>query len=176
MSALLPGTVLAVRSSAFSSEMIRLGAALLDHPNIANHIAVVDHTDDHNVTWCIEGKPGGVGWRNAADYLTGPMSKWTMDNRDQPLTNAQRAAISGAMKAMLGTRYDWEAIVADGIADLHLGELWLPLNGVVHGETVCSALSAYGYDKAAASRPPGRERTVQPADWTTWIMTRGWER
>lgn len=170
---LLPGTVLAVRSTGFSSEMIRFGSALLDKPDISNHIAVVHHTDPSGTTWCIEGRPGGVGWRNAADYTS---SHWTLDNGDQPIDPLRQQVIAGAMHAMLGTPYDWEAIVADGLADLHLGELWMPQGGVVHGETVCSALAAYGYDKASVPRPAGRERTVQPADWAEWILTRGWER
>lgn len=171
----LPGDVLVVRSSALSSGMIRFGAALLGKPNLDNHVAVVHHKDANGTLWCLEGRPGGVGWRQASDYMSGPMASWTLSNSAQPRTDAQRAAIAAAVLGMLGAKYDWDAIVADGVADLHLGEVWMPQDGTVHGETVCSALAAYAYDKAGVSRPAGRERTVQPADWTSWVIQRGWE-
>ncbi|HET9118323.1 MAG TPA: hypothetical protein VFN75_09685 [Pseudonocardiaceae bacterium] len=166
--ALLPGTVLAVRSGGFAGAGIRLGAALLDEPNIENHIAVVHHTDASGTTWAIEGRPGGVGWRNASDYLA---SRWTVNNSAQPLTLAQRDVIARTCEAMLGTPYDWEAIVDDGLRDLHL---WAPKLGNVQGQTVCSALAAHAYDIAQAPRPKGGERLVQPADWDQWIVTAGW--
>jgi hypothetical protein len=164
-----PGDVLAVRTSGFAAAAIRFGSALLGRPNISNHIAVVHHVDAEGTVWCIEGRPGGVGWRSAADYVSSP---WTLVNSAQPKTAEQRVLISRAMTAMLGTRYDWEAIVDDGLTDLHL---WHPVAGVVHGETVCSALAAYGYDQAKLPRPKGAERLVQPSDWDTWIVTRAWE-
>jgi hypothetical protein len=163
------GDVLAVRSSGFAAEMIRLGAALAGKPDISNHIAVVHHTDGKGVTWCLEGRPGGVGWRNAADYLN---SHWTLDNAAQPKTPEQRETVCKAAEAMLATRYDWAAIVGDGLADLHL---WDPVDGQVHGETVCSALAAYAYDQAGLLRPAGGERLVQPADWDQFMITRAWE-
>lgn len=169
MTELLPGTVIAVRTGGFAAEMIRLGAALAGKPDISNHIAVVHHTDAAGTTWVIEGRPGGVGWRQAGDYLS---SRWSLDNRDQPLTDAQRLLIAKGAVAMLGTAYDWDAIADDGLSDLHL---WHPQAGVVHGETVCSAFAAFLYDQAKALRPKGAERLVQPGDWDTWILTRGWE-
>lgn len=43
--AVLPGDVLAVRTSGRPAWWIRLGAALKDEPNLSNHIAVAHHTD-----------------------------------------------------------------------------------------------------------------------------------
>lgn len=165
---LQPGDVLVTRGSGWTGTMIRLGAALAGKPNLSGHVAVVHHWDDHGTLWCIEGRPGGVGWRDARDYLASP---WTLSNVSQVKTDAQRELIAKGALAMIGTPYDWEAIVGDGLTDLHL---WKPDLGQVHGETVCSALAAYLYDKATLARPAGGERLVQPGDWDTWIVTQGW--
>jgi hypothetical protein len=161
--------VLCVRTSGFAAAAIRLGAALRGKPDISNHVAVVHHTDTEGTTWVIEGRPGGVGWRDAADYLA---SRQTLTNAAQPKTAEQRKLITRAMEAMLGKAYDWDAIANDGLEDLHL---WAPYAGQVHGETVCSALAAYGYDMGRTPRPKGQERLVQPGDWDEFIITRGWE-
>lgn len=156
----LPGDVLAVRSGGFAAEMIRLGAALTGKPDISNHIAVVHHVTGMT-TWCIEGRPGGVGWRNAADYLS---SHWTLTNADQPKSPAQRSAVCEAAVALLGTPYDWAAIVGDGLDDLHL---WDPVDGQVHGETVCSALAAAVYDRAGLARPREASALSSPETGTS---------
>lgn len=164
-----PGDVLVTRTQhAWSAEMIRLGAALSGKPNLANHVAVVHHWDKAGTLWCIEGRPGGVGWRDARDYLASP---WTMSNVHQVKTDAQRKVITDGAVALLGTPYDWAAIIGDGLDDLHL---WDPVHGQVQGHAVCSAVAACLYDKAALARPAGDERRVQPADWTAWIITQGW--
>lgn len=165
-----PGDVLAVRTSGFAATMIRLGAALQGKPDLSNHIAVADHWDAKGTLWCIEGRPGGVGWRDATDYLASP---WTLANVLQVKTDAQRDVVTAAMRALLGTPYDWAAIVGDGLDDLHL---WDPVNGQVQGHVVCSALAAFGYDKAVLARPAGGERKVQPADWDQWVLTQAWRR
>jgi hypothetical protein len=163
-----PGTVLAVQTTGWAAWWIRFGAAVRNTPNINNHIAVVHHTDAKGVTYVIEGKPGGVGQVDATQYLE---SRWTLTNELQPMTSEQGLAVAQICEAMLGTAYDWEAIVDDGLKDL---DLWAPRLGVVHGETVCSALAAYAYDKVGLKRPLGQERLIQPADWDTWIITEGW--
>ena len=168
----LPGDILAVRTGDWAGTMIRFGAALRGWPNLSNHIAVVHHTDANGTVWCLEGRPGGVGWAGAAGYLA---SRWTVTNAAQPKTDAQRAAVARVTEAMIGTAYDWTAVVADAADDLYLDVAWLPDHGTVHGEVVCSALAAYAYDKAGLARPSGEERLIQPASWDSWILTRGWE-
>jgi hypothetical protein len=169
--ALQPGDVILVRSGGLAGTMIRLGAALRDAPNLSNHVAVAHHLDAHGTLWCVEGRPGGAGWRDAKAY-TG--SAWTLDNSAQPKTGLQCAAVCTIMAALVGTPYDWEAIAADAAADLHLDTAWLPAwNGTVPGHVVCSSLAAYAYAKAGLPGPAA-DRTVQPADWDTWILTRGW--
>ena len=164
-----PGTVLAVRTDGWAGAWIRFGSAIRGKPNISNHIAVVHHTDDSDTTWAIEGRPGGVGWVDATGYLGSP---WTLTNQGQLMTLDDGLAVAETCEAMIGTRYDWDAITDDGLADL---DLWHPHLGVVHGETVCSALAAYAYDKRSLPRPKGSERLVQPSDWDIWCITRGWE-
>lgn len=162
--AILPGDVLAVRTGGLAATMIRLGAALRGTPNLSNHIAVVHHADASGTLWCIEGRPGGVGWRDAGDYLASP---WTLTNAAQPKTPAQRKVITDGAAAILGMAYDWDAILGDGLADLHL---WDPAGGQVRGHAVCSAVAAFLYDKAQLGRPAGAQRMVQPSDWDTWIL------
>jgi hypothetical protein len=164
-----PGDVLVTRTpGAWSSAMIRLGAAFLDKPNLSNHVAIVHHWDANGTLWCIEGRPGGVGWRNAADYLS---SAWTLSNVAQPKTDAQRAIIANGAVAILGMPYDWAAIIGDGLDDLRL---WNPVHGQVQGHAVCSAVAALLYDKAVLARPAGDERRVQPAGWDEFILTEAW--
>lgn len=165
---LQPGDVLVVRSSGWAGRLIRFGSALRDKPDLSNHVAVVHHWDSNGTLWCIEGRPGGVGWRDAADYLSSP---WTLSNVAQLKTDAQRRVIADGAVAMLGMPYDWAAIIGDGLDDLHL---WNPVRGQVAGHAVCSAVAAFLYDKAALARPAGGERRVQPADWDSWIVTQGW--
>jgi hypothetical protein len=169
--AVLPGDVLAVRTPGnWVGAVIRDFAAIAGKPNLSNHIAIAHHYDVHHTLWVIEGRPGGVGWRVAWDYLRDPH---TLTNAAQPKTPAQRAGICRGAQAMVGTDYDWEAIAADAAQDLHFN--WAPTwHGTVAGHVVCSSLACYLYDKNGLARPPGNARTDQPADWDEWILTRGW--
>jgi hypothetical protein len=171
---LRPGTVLCVRTGGFAATMIRLGAAFRGKPNLENHVAVVHHTDIHGTIWCIEGRPGGVGWRDATSYMQSP---WTLTNTGQLFTATQGAAIAKQMEALLGTKYDWDSIAADALSDLGMrlpgwDSKW---HGLVAGQVVCSSAAAYAYGKAGAAHPAG-DRGCQPSDWTQWILTKGWEK
>ena len=168
-----PGDVLAVRSPGWAGRLIRLGAALRDQPNLDSHVAVVHHRDAQGTLWAIEGRPGGVGWRDARDYLA---SRWTLTNSAQPKTDAQRDAVCATMTAMLGTRYDWAGIVADADHAFRLDSAWLPdfRTGQVPGAVVCSSLAAYAYDKNGLAHPPGGDRQITPAGWTEFILTQAW--
>lgn len=169
-----PGDILAVRSSGFAGKMIRLGAALRDTPNLDNHIAVVHHLDGNGTLWCLEGRPGGVGWRDAKAYMA---SRWTLSNADQPKTEAQRQAVCKTAEAMIGTAYDWAAIAEDAGQALGLKRIWAEkAGGQVPGHVVCSSLAAYAYDRNGLAAPlPMDFRHVTPADWDQWILMRGWE-
>jgi hypothetical protein len=171
-----PGDILAVRTSGWAARLIRAGAGLRElvtgsaAPNLDNHIAVVHHTDPHGNLWVIEGRPGGVGWRQADDYLVSP---WTVHNANEPKSEAQRSVVTATMKAMLGTPYDWGAIVTDAGDAFGLEHLWEPTwHGQVPGHVVCSSLAAYAYSKASLYRPGSASgtREVTPADWVTFLI------
>lgn len=167
-----PGDVLVTRSASMAGRVIRLGAAFLDHPNLDNHIAVVHHTDKHGTTWCLEGRPGGVGWRDARDYLNSP---WTINNAGQPKTGAQRTMICSLAIDLIGTPYDWDAIADDALHafGIPLAEAWNVTGGSVPGHVVCSSLAGYLYAKTGLAHPAG-DRLVSPGDWEQLIITHGW--
>lgn len=164
-----PGDLLCTRSSGWAGLLIRLGAAFRDRPNLHNHVAIVHHTDKEGTVWVIEGRPGGVGWRDAKDYLA---SRWTVANPAQPKTAKQRKTVCEGAQALLGTDYDWLAIVHDAAGAFGLDDAWKlrwGKQGEVPGHVVCSSLAAYLYAKAGLDHPEG-EREVAPADWTQlWI-------
>jgi hypothetical protein len=169
-----PGDVLAVRTPGgwgTPQWWIRVGAAIANKPDLSNHIAVVHHWDTKGTLWVIEGRPGGVGWRSADDYLA---SRYMLNNAAQPKNQNQRQLVCAAVEKLIGTGYDWEAIAADAADDLHFG--WAPKwHGQVPGHVVCSSLACAGYDDAKLARPKGDPRVDQPADWDTWILTQGWK-
>jgi len=169
-----PGDILVTRSNSVFGALIRYGAAIRDQPNLGNHVAVVHHIDQAGTAWCIEGRPGGVGWRDATDYLT---SRWTVTNADQPKDQYQRTAITAAVHAALGTPYDWQGgIAADAAVALHLPDLWAEKwDGKVPGHVVCSSLAAWAYAKGGLAHPAYDDlpRTT-PADWLQFVLTRAW--
>lgn len=171
------GTVLAVRQGGFAAFMIRLGAALRNKPNLSNHIAVMHHVAQDGVPWVIEGKPGGVGWADARNYLK---SRWTITNEPQAtlITPEARARIVSDMEAMLGRAYDWSAILADAITSLGIPALfakdWKGTGSP--GHVVCSSLAAWLYDREGLAHPTGSDRYITPGDWDGFIVTRGWQK
>ena len=173
VTAVLPGDVMAVRTGGRPAWWIRLGAALHGEPNLSNHIAVADHVDGKGTLWGIEGRPGGVGWVDCSLYLRSP---WTVTNAHQPMTDAQRQSVCATMKGLLGTAYDWEAIIADGMADLGMKVPgWDPSwHGTVPAHVVCSSSAAYAYARAGLACPRG-DRLVQPGDWDEFIISQAWE-
>lgn len=174
---LRPGDLLAThsRGGGLGGRLIRLGAAFRDQVNLANHIAVVMHTDAKGTLWVLEGRPGGVGWRDARDYLA---SHYTVGNAAQPKTGAQRKIVTDGARALIGTPYDWAAITADaggalgGQLDAAWELRWGP-NGAVPGHVVCSSLADWLYTKAKLENP-AKEREVSPADWVELWISHGW--
>lgn len=181
MIAVSPGDILLTRSPGVFPRWIRFGAAMRelvtghDEPSMDNHVAIVHHRDQAGTLWALEGRPGGVGWRDARDYLASP---WTVTNVGQPKTAAQRQLVCATMFALIGTQYDWAGIAADAAGAFGLDKVWLPTwHGQVPGHVVCSSAAAYAYTKAALTRPdPGTDgREVTPADWLALIMSQGWQ-
>lgn len=170
------GDVLAVRTCGVAAAVIRLGERLHGLPGRDNHIVIAHHRDKTGVWWGIEGRPGGVGWADLRAYLTDPA---TVSNADQPRTGAQRQAVADTCAQMLGTPYDWTGIAADACTDLGLPDLFArDWHGRgAPGHVVCSSLAAYAHTRLGLARPDGTHggRFVQPADWTVFDLTRGWE-
>jgi hypothetical protein len=178
---LKPGDVLAVRGGGLAGDAIRLGAALHGNPNLDGHIIVMHHYDSGGVPWGLQGQPGGVGWVDMRPALA---DEWTLNNCGQPgRSDSDRTEAAKDAEGMLGTRYDWVAILGDGghdlgisYADLHV-KAW-NLNGpqgIKPGEVVCSSFAAYVYAKRKWNHPDlGNERLCQPADWDEFIITNGW--
>lgn len=187
-----PATVLAVRTQGFAGTWIRIGAALRGIPNLDNHIIGVDHVDKAGIVWGIEGRPGGVGDRDCADYFRGTDAKYVVSNWRQPLTPLQRAGITATMRKLKGTGYDWNEIIGDGAMDLHLpgiAELFTrdeDWSKRVPMHLVCSTTMAYAYyankapspaDKVIAGVQGGVIKSmplIQPGDWTAWSLENGY--
>lgn len=169
-----PGDVLTTRSGGAWAWLIRVGAALRDHPNISNHVAVAHHTDGKGTLWCIEGRPSGAGWRDATAYTR---SRWTLANTAQPKTAAQRAAVCEVMLGLIGTDYDWQAIMVDAAAAFGIKVPGWEIawdSKQVPGHVVCSSLASYGYAKARLTCPAGA-RSVTPGDWDEFILAEQWK-
>lgn len=168
-----PGDVMATHSPGLAGELIRFGSALLDEDNIANHIAVLDHQDAKGTWWALEGRPGGVGWRDATAYLNSP---YTITNRNQPKTEFQRGAICSWMRRLINTSYDWDAIVGDGLRDLHLPPIPDPwaektTTGEVSGHVVCSSAAVFAYVQAQIPGPAQADAAhIEPSDWVQFII------
>lgn len=172
---LRPADVLVVRTGGWEADVIRFGEGVAGKPNLDNHVAVMHHWDG-DVPWGLEGQPGGVGWRDLRDYLADP---WTVTNISQPgRDDADRAAAAKDAEGMLGTKYDWLAILGDGFGDLSV-RLWNQEwpHGKPPGEVVCSSFAAYVYERRGWAHPDlGAERYCQPSDWDALIITNRWNR
>jgi hypothetical protein len=149
--------------------MIRFGEMLIGEDDLENHIAVLDHIDNNDTWWAIEGRPGGVGWRDATAYLA---SEWTLSNQGQPLTFKQRDDICKSMRGLLGVPYDWTAISQDALRDLHLPDLWgEKWHDQAPAHVVCSSVAAYVYRTHGIDSPATTDTAhIQPADWADFIM------
>jgi hypothetical protein len=169
---LRPGDVLAVRTPGLAGQVIRIGEELSGKPGLDNHIAVCHHWLD-GIPWGLEGKPGGVGWADLRLYLASP---FTVNNCGQPgRSDASRATVAADAEHMIGTAYDWDAIADDTLRAFHMRDLFASTwRGAVPGHTVCSSFAAFLYERAGWDHPQVAGRDCEPADWTAWIMERGY--
>jgi hypothetical protein len=171
-----PGDVLVVRTGGAAGRWIRFGAAIRDESNLDNHVAVIDHVDTGGTVWAIEGRPGGVGWVDAANYFSGENGKYALTNRKQPKSTVQRNDICAVVRQLLKAGYDWDAIAQDAIIDLGLPDLWAEKwHGTTPAHVVCSSLAVWAYHKVTLDAPTQEDmRHIQPADWSDWIIQNGW--
>lgn len=168
------GDVLVTREGPwFTSGAIRFGARLRNRPAFCNHVIVVHHRDEAGILWGVEGRPGGVGWRD----LSGPLAwKLTNANNRQPKTDEQRDHIADIMIQMLGRPYDWLGIAEatrqalNATWGLSLAGEWR--DGQTPGQVVCSSLADYAYESAGLSNPGGQRitRATTPGDWDQFMI------
>lgn len=169
---LKPGDILAVRSPGLAGELIRIGEELDGKPGLDNHIAFMHHWLG-DVPWGLEGRPGGVGWVDLRAYIASP---FTLNNCGQPgRTDEARQRVAARAKAMLGTKYDWEAITDDTLRAFHMDDLWASdFHGHQPGEVVCSAYGLYLYEAEKWAHPDCPDRDCEPADWVSFVMAGGY--
>jgi hypothetical protein len=157
------------------SAAIRFGAWLAGTPAFCNHAIIVHHQNPDGTWIGIEGKPGGVDWRD----LTGPLT-WTLTNANnaQPKTEAQRYLIAKASESLLHAVYDWDAIVTDAQTAArwiwHKAREWQP--GEIPSAVVCSSFADWAYEQVGLANPGGPEvtRMTTPGDWDRFIQDEEW--
>jgi hypothetical protein len=173
-----PGDVLVTRESGWPwADLIRLGAAISGQPALCNHVIIAHHVDDHGVLWGIEGRPGGVGWRDLREPMGWPT---TNANNQQTKTSGQRATVCAVIETVLGTPYDWAGIAED--TREALSRFWSPqLTGEwsdhqTPGHVVCSSLADWAYEKAGLANPGGDKRTrfTTPGQWDRFMIKKEW--
>lgn len=171
------GDVICTRGGGWVGRTIRFGAAMLGRPNTVGHVAVFMGPGSDGRPRVIEGRPGGVGWRDASAYLK---DHWTIDNREQPKTDAQRIAVAEAAVAMLGTPYDWAGIGLDAMRAIRAPVLYARAaekGKASPDHVVCSALADWVYAQVGLANP-GKltyDRTTTPGDWAEFCISRAWE-
>jgi hypothetical protein len=167
------GDVIAVRTGGIGGWFIRLGARLRGLPHSVNHVLIVHHLDEQGRWVGLEGRPGGVGWVDCTDYIKSPA---TVDNREQPKTEAQRYLVAKAAESLIGCAYDWSAVLVDAGYDLGLPRPddldWHGAQKPLH--IMCSAYAAWSYTQVALARPTAPERFVEPPEWAAWDAAKGW--
>lgn len=170
------GDVICTRGGGWVGRTIRFGAAMVGRPNTVGHVAIFMGPGSDGKPRVIEGRPGGVGWKDASGYLK---DHWTVDNRKQPKDEAQRAAVAAGAIAMLGTPYDWVGIGMDGMKAIRAPEIYR--RAAVKGEkspdqVVCSSLADWLYSHVGLANPgnPAFDRTTTPGDWAEFITTKAW--
>jgi hypothetical protein len=169
------GDVIVVRTSGLAAEVIRLGERIQGKPDLHNHVAVVYNVGPGGIL-AIEGRPGGVGWVDAARYLDSP---WSVTNFCQPKTEVQRRLVCAAMHemALKKTPYDWQAIADDAASALRIPDVFREPSdwGNFPGHVVCSSVAAWAYQQAGLAHPePCDCPHVEPGDWDSFIRAAGW--
>lgn len=175
------GDVIVTREKGWPwADLIRLGAWMQDTPAMINHVIIVHHVDDLGRLWGIEGRPGGVGWR---ELTGGGPAMWplTNANNDQPKTELQRYVAAKTCEAALGRPYDWAGIAED--VREALGRWWAPQTtgewseGQTPAHVVCSSLADLAYEKAGLANPGGYKRTrfTTPGEWDRFMTRKEWK-
>jgi hypothetical protein len=158
------------------ARILRIGDRLHGGSGLGEHVIVAHHRDDAGTWWGIEGRPGGVGWRDLTQVVTWPRV-WA--NTAQPRTAEQRYLIAVACERMLDVAYDWTAITADARQAFNLWHVFCSKeweDGEVPAQMVCSAFADWAYEEVFLPNPGGTKRTryTLPGDWHRFITTSAW--
>lgn len=158
-------------------KLIRFGAALRGKPNLVNHVVVVHHRDAGGTLWGVEGRPGGVGWVDISVYGNYP---YTSANNLQPKSPSQRLRVAQLAEQLLGTSYDWTAIVAAAMESLRLNILWKRQDlksGAVPADVICSSFADWIYEEVGLASPGKSDGTryTTPGDWDEFILEERWK-
>ena len=171
------GDVLCTRGGGWVSKVIRIGAVLQNRGADVGHVAVYVGEGSDGRPRVIEGRPGGVGYRDAKSYLK---DHWTIDNRAQPKTEEQRALVLDGAVAMLGTPYDWVGIGQDAMLAIdapHIYDKAVKDGAPSPDHVVCSSLADWLYHKAMLASPGPKhwDRHTTPGDWAEFIIAKAWK-
>jgi hypothetical protein len=176
------GDVLAVNTGTVFGHLIELGEEMMGEAHKVDHVIIAHHQDKLGTWWGIEGRPGGVGWRELDRYLDGDHVRFDNSNAWQERTAEQRKHIAGLAQLMLVTRYDWAGgIAADTFEAFNLPELaglvdrwwgWVP-GADRPGHVVCSSLASWVYGKLGLDRPAVPAEVTTPGDWWTYNERHG---
>lgn len=170
---LRPGDVLVIADKKATSFFVKLAALFTNKPALYNHIAIVHHIDDAGTVWCVEGRPSGTGWVDAEKYLKAPFTK-TNAHMYPNRTDEQRSKVASIIEGMIGTPYDWSAIVEIGMNAIHADELWKAKQwnaDEVPTHVICSSLAEWAYQQVGWTTPAPYTsgRFVTPADWHLFL-------
>lgn len=177
-----PGDILVTREgNKLISGFIRLGAALTGFPAKCNHVIIVHHRDSAGTWWGIEGRPGGVGWRDLTEPIKGAL---TISNNWQIKTEEQRYLIAASAEELLRveTPYDWAAITEHTRMVLSLWKRAIIAQEWNEKErpaqVVCSSFADWAYEKVGLDNPGGSKvtRMTTPGQWDKFIQDRKFNR
>ena len=120
----------------------------------------------------VEAEPGGARLGSADDYADCPGGT----NAGEPLTDAQRAAIVAAARAMIGRGYSWLDIAALGLRQFGIRSAWLTGRIKRTDRVICSQLVDYAYEQAGVTLfADGRlPQDVTPGDLAERIVEQPW--
>jgi hypothetical protein len=168
---LLPGDILVVADKKWPSFFIKLRALVKGESSLHNHVAVISHRDEAGTLWAVEGRPSGTGWVDADIYLKAKFTK-TNAGLDMHRTDDERKKVVEIIQGLVGTKYDWSAIVELGMDAIDAGRLWHAKEfgaDEVPAHIICSALAAWAYKSAGWRRPHELMRFTTPGQWYDFI-------
>lgn len=172
MADLRPGDILVISDRKWTSFFVKLQAFLKNESAQHNHIAIVHHTDEAGTIWAIEGRPSGTGWADAESYLKSPFTK-TNAIVQKNRSDEERAEVAKILEGMIGTPYDWSAIIELGMDAINADRLWKAKEwgeNEIPTHVICSSLADWAYQRVGWASPSKvGSRYTTPAHWYEFI-------